>query len=400
MPSARVTTFDAVSPHLFLRILSTLSPQDLCGCACVSRAWRSQALDPSLWTDIRLDLSRRAKYPGSCLEALERLAARCPLLTRLDLSCDANDFYLEPFTRYCGHMRQAVLRFSDVTDDGVNLLVSNCSQIEALDLQSCHYITKSSLRLLIELPNLRVLNLAHCRMVSVGEADGAAVAIACACPSLRHLDVDGWEGLTDSGCEALFQGCPALVTLCLDGASLTDACIPPLVETLHDLKKLSISFCEELTDVGIAHLARRSVHLTSIRLRKGIQLSDAGIAKIFEPRQREQHEVRLHHVDISECHALQMLTLSALVSASGYALRDVNLAWCWQLRDAEITLLLEGSPRLELLDLTGLEELTGKAFRCLQETDEGSCMAAICNIRKYLGLGGQYTAGCSDRGRT
>eukprot|EP00854_Cymbomonas_tetramitiformis_P004843 gene4843-5911_t len=68
------------------------------------------------------------------------------------------------------------------------------------------------------------------------------------------------------------------------------------------------------------------------------------------------------------CNCLQMLTLSALVSASGYALRDVNLAWCWQLRDAEITLLLEGSPRLELLDLTGLEELTGKAFRCLQET--------------------------------
>ena len=71
------------------------------------------------------------------------------------------------------------------------------------------------------LGSLQSMGLAHCRQFDTHEAP-YALACACAGPCLTSLDVDGWEALTDLGCEAL-ANCPTLIQLTLDGANLSDA---------------------------------------------------------------------------------------------------------------------------------------------------------------------------------
>jgi hypothetical protein len=57
-------------------------------------------------------------------------------------------------------------------------------------------------------------------------------------------------------CARLVAACNRLTSLSLDGANLTDALFIALATNLHNLEVLSLSFCEQFTDLGVEHVKR------------------------------------------------------------------------------------------------------------------------------------------------
>eukprot|EP00047_Mylnosiga_fluctuans_P018085 m.66787 g.66787 ORF g.66787 m.66787 type:complete len:437 (-) comp7423_c0_seq1:241-1551(-) len=327
--------------------------------ARVCRLFRDVALSPALWTRLDLEQIRlRHHRVAPTASFLMALATRSPHLQHLRLSgCRlVNDRILHRLAEACPHVQSLDLGFtSDVSVSMLLRALTSWSKLRDLCLEDCSAATDD---LFMKLPReflegLETINIACCPIGDITLAN-----IARSCPRLRAINIDHVPAVSSGGVAELARLlAPTLREVRLDGADLFDEVIFSLgAHCAGTLETLSISFCEQLTDACLPALVRLT-RLRTLRLRKTDGISESALhaalcGAAFPHLQR---------LELVECVAVSDEVLSLLVEGSP-RLQIVVLAWCWHLSDAGLV-RLASCRELVFVDLTGIKSVTDATIR-------------------------------------
>lgn len=187
---------------------------------------------------------------------LKRIVESCPNLTTLKASelrgLDDHSLMIE-LHKHTG-LKQLVLDYSaSLSDDSLRFLfhgvdpqmdwltgrpVTKPRKFLHLDVSSCPRLTDAGLQsIAYNVPNLQVLRAAECHSLT----DGAFTLILESTPQLKYLDIDELEHVTNT--------------------TLTNLAKAPCTATLEHL---SVSYCEDLGDIGMLAVLKACKKLNSV----------------------------------------------------------------------------------------------------------------------------------------
>uniref|UniRef100_A0A3P9JHT2 F-box and leucine-rich repeat protein 4 n=1 Tax=Oryzias latipes TaxID=8090 RepID=A0A3P9JHT2_ORYLA len=186
-------------------------------------------LHPQAFTHIsKLTHLRRLVLYRTKIEqtAILSILTFCVELRHLNLgSCvriDDYDVVASMLATRCRSLRSVDLwRCRNLTDRGLNELVSGCRMLEELDLGWCPTLQSSTgcfQQLARSLPRLRKLFLTANRTV----CDSDIEELTAWCPSLQHLDILGTRLVSAASLKKLLQACPKLLLLDISFCSQID----------------------------------------------------------------------------------------------------------------------------------------------------------------------------------
>lgn len=205
-------------------------------------------------------------------KALLEIAKRCPQMLTLEFSgvCSPRgdkgaitDDTVVALAKSCRQLRSLTL--STAAGDCLTLrsiegLVSDCRQIELIDLRQCDGLSTPLVALLgRSYAGLHVLRISDRGRLGPNEpprvTDAALHDFAHGCSQLRELDVSECHGLTEKALVSVAQSCPLRI-LSIHANAATDsvllalaACCPTTLRSLH-------ATSAHFTDDGFAELAR------------------------------------------------------------------------------------------------------------------------------------------------
>jgi len=98
---------------------------------------------------------------------IKALADGCPLLTTVELSnTDVSDDGIVYLAEHC-QLEKIILRYCNVTDNGIFNLIINSSRLIHINLGNCVHLTDVTVQnLKTYCPNLKLLNLCHCHLLT------------------------------------------------------------------------------------------------------------------------------------------------------------------------------------------------------------------------------------------
>lgn len=280
-------------------------------------------------------------------------------------------------------------------------------QLKGLDLAGCPGLNSRYLKQLASLPQLESLNLSHNPGVH-----GHFVAKLASLKHLRHLDISYCEDIDECGLEAIarnfkeiqhldISGCrevtdealrelrnnKELQVLHLANCLITDAGLKE-VATFKELRTVNLANCPNITNSGVKELAV---------LEQLETLSVAGCDKLNYAAFRDApgfKEVR--NLDVSRtkifpgaCRSmtrLQTLNISG-IRMSGHGLKQLTVFKELQtlivtdnanLRDYGLEYLVHSVPQLQVLDVSGCEQLTDNGVKELAALKQ----LQILNLRR------------------
>ncbi|KAJ8382052.1 hypothetical protein SKAU_G00028300 [Synaphobranchus kaupii] len=218
-----------------------------------------------------------------------------------------------------------------LTDNGMKS-IGSLKNLISLNIADCVRVTDLGLRCLAEGPSgprIYELNLSNCTRIS----DVSLMRIAQRCTSLTHLSLCSCDQLTDTGIEWL-GAVSSLISLDLRGTSMQDQGLTALGSN-SSLKKLNVSECLWITDIGIEKLCK---------------------------------QVRgLEHMDVSHCLYLSDQSIKAL-SYHCRTLRSLRMAGCPKMTDVSVQCLIGAGKHLRELDVSGCVRLSDRAAKLLQRS--------------------------------
>lgn len=364
--SVRDTFINRLPVELKLRIFSLLSPHELLRhVSPVCRVWNQLARDPLLWTHLDLssfscsNVNSSGSYATLC-----RIIKGTPLLRHLNLSGwgDLDFPEIEKISSFVPGLEEIHLGFCHNIDTSIlGRLSLSCPNLKLVNLEGCRGsegITNEAIRILCEnLSGLETLNVSHCSSLT----DEFVVFFARSCHAIKSLNADGIPWLTDLSISILTSMHGAsLRELRLDGEELTDSSVHSIGVECPLLVVLDVAFCDLLTDQAVGAL-RKLHRLEHLRLKRGTGFSSAGLKTLFQPvdEARTSPFPHLRVVGLPECSHLDNEGLQTIVLGCGATLRLLNIAWCWDIDDVALEIMVRGCPNLTNMELLGLKVLEG-----------------------------------------
>lgn len=342
--------FSLIPNELLLYIFSFLNVYEICryvSPVCV-RWWKSSK-DPSLWKHLKFSFEHKVEG-----EKIKQILELSPQLVSLELESREDGGDLVNHVAACCHrLEKLTAKFCDgLTENTFRSLVENCPDLYYLNVEGSRVCSSECYHLMANFSVLRHLNLSHCHFLdNVG-----LVKIAKQCKHLEYIDIDGITGIHDNAVVCLTREVgDSLTHLFLDGEYLTDIAYKSL-SSCTQLKMLGISFCEQMTDVGLSGIYGLK-QLTFLKLRKGVQLTPDGLEKLFENGPLPQ----LTHINLGECSLLSDKVLIAMANSCSQ-LTNLVLHWCWEVTDVGISAIVNSCSHIRVLDLVGVLQLTGESF--------------------------------------
>ncbi|OXU17208.1 hypothetical protein TSAR_005814, partial [Trichomalopsis sarcophagae] len=268
----------------------------------------------------------------------------------------------------------------NMSDAGINSALSQpFSSLTQLNLSYCKHITDASLgKIAQSLKNLETLDLGGCTNVT----NSGLHVIAWGLKSLKRLDVKSCWHVSDQGIGYLAGinsdagGNLALEHLGLqDVQRLTDEGLRSISLGLAtSLKSINLSFCVQITDNGMKHIAK----ITSLRELdlRNCDISESAMANLAEGGSR------ITSLDVSFCDKvgdqalqhisqglfnLKSLGLSACpisdegidkIAKTQQDLETLLIGQCSRLTDKSILTIVESMPRLRSIDLYGCTKIS------------------------------------------
>lgn len=345
--------------EVLLHVFSFLSVEEICrSVAPVCRAWRDFAADPSLWTSLVFQKSVTD-------EQVQEVVSRAPRLVHLELkSHQDGEKLLTHVASTCPKLQHLTVKFcQNVTEEALAAMVQGCPDLKHLNLEGSQMTSGHYGIRIFGFTNLIHLNLSHSRCLD----DLGLLDIATRCCQLQHLDIDGIQWIHDSSVVSLTQlRASTLRILLLDGENLTDKAFVAL-GACKQLVCLGISFCENMTDMGLKGL-HSLTSLSWLKLRKATQLRPQALCQLIQ----NGGLASLTYLNLGECTLLDDSVLAALGFHCPVLLR-LELNWCWEITDAGLALLSAGCPLIHALVLVGIYQLTGNNLQNL--------IASLPNLR-------------------
>lgn len=325
-------------PHLVLvHIFRQLPLTDrLLRVALVCRYWRQLTHDPDLWRQI--DFRGRLKVNDDVLAKVVRFSKR---VTSVDLTDCKN-----------------------VTEAGVENMLSVCKNIQKLSIVRCQHFTKRTFTNISETnKHLHKLNLSCCFALD----DISIIAIASSCRMLRDLKLNQCFKVTDDGITELVKLCTNLEALSVDQCTkLKGSWIEALIGNCSQLKMLSCKECPLLSE-NIKLLSQLR-HLTHLEISNNSNVTDGVVISLI-------HGCRqLECLNLSLCHLVTNDAVDHLAKY-GHRLKSLHLVSCSVSNTALES--LAKCPALQTLDVAYCNRVTFSG---------ANLVSSQCKDLRYLGL--------------
>lgn len=379
----RGCTIGNLFPEILSMIFEYLDVQSKGRVAQVSTRWRDAAYKKSVWkgmtASLHLSRSNPTLFPSlvkrgikhvqvlSLRRSPRELVAGIPNLESLNLSgCySLSDANLEQaFTKEVSSLTSLNLSLcKDVTDNSLGRIATNCKNLESVDLAGCTKITNAGILLLSwGLKKLKHLNLRSCRQIS-----DQGIAHLCGIET-PHPGSDSLESLSLQDCQ-----------------KLTDESLRSISQGLPSLKSINLSFCVSITDTGLKSLAKMT-SLEDINLRSCDNVSDIGIGFLAEEHQR------LSRLDVSFCGNVSDASLRHMASGLAGSMRslsmttnaitddgliklaktmvklqELHVGQCVKLSDLSLEAVASNMKELTLIDLYGCPMVTDSGLSLLKK---------------------------------
>ncbi|KAK3139163.1 hypothetical protein QOZ80_5AG0378810 [Eleusine coracana subsp. coracana] len=211
-----------------------------------------------------------------------------------------------------------------------------------------------------------VLDLTLCPRV----ADAAFAALAAASPCLRAVDLSRSSGFRAAGLAALATACPDLADLDLsNGVDLGDAAAAE-VARMHRLRRLSLSRCKPVTDMGLGCVAVGCPDLRDLSLKWCIGVTDLGI-KLLAHKCRKLRTLDLSYAMITNdsfpaimklpnlevlilvgCSGIDDDALSSIETDCNKSLKVLDISHCPNATDVGVSSVVKSIPNLSELNLS------------------------------------------------
>lgn len=185
---------------------------------------------------------------------LNALSIACPKLESLNIAhCGYfTDVGLSALT---GLLNLTSLNLSGcvILKEWLCLLANACPQLEKLNLSRCnnYKLSDSHLEELPRFSNLNSLYLSYCDKIT-----DAGMEVFEGCPNLLILDINSCRLVTDEGILYLARGCKKLKEIRLRWCDITDLGISMLALGCPMLTAVDLSFCKNVTGIGIWNMAK------------------------------------------------------------------------------------------------------------------------------------------------
>ena len=213
--------------------------------------------------------------------SLLALAANCHELKKVKLCCDNKNTTVALAALWAANPCLIDIDLSSsfrIADADIKSLVQCCSLLRNVDLYSCYDISDTSVTTLAEhSPYLTALNIGICTNIT----DAALIALGSHSHSLKILDISKNKNLTVDGVTALATGCPLLQVIITSESSFDSACVIALASQCHDLRKFSISACNDIGLSAISAIAHNCPLITELVL-EDTDVDDACLIVIAE----------------------------------------------------------------------------------------------------------------------
>ncbi|KAL8580999.1 hypothetical protein ACOMHN_048033 [Nucella lapillus] len=370
---AMTVDLNEVPDEVLLQVFSYLKPDELCRHVTgVCKCWRRLAYDHSLWKT--LDVSGVRINGFQLCQVVLRTSGAIRILDMAGLE-RLNCAEMAVVAENCPQLTQLDVGFvDDFNCTMVHSVLTSCPLLEFLNLEGCRHANNEVMRVLAASagPLLRRLNFSHCTLV-----DESLWLMMQHLPGLTHLNIDGISWISELVVQHLateYRG--SLELWELDGNELTDSTIDA-VSTCGQLKTLSISFCELLTDRSLTHLTRLQ-KLEKLCLRKGPSMTTAALQEFLCSPMLQN----LTYLDLTECQQLEDTGVQAIAETCGQKLKTLYLSWCWDVTDTGmehvanrcskmVNMYLVGLHRLVAMWLsTAVETMTALAFISFEQCNE------------------------------
>ncbi|KAK9273650.1 hypothetical protein L1049_018460 [Liquidambar formosana] len=288
-----------------------------------------RVLEPDLLREFLPRFPNLLAFESSALitnSDLEFVSKTCPNIQFLDLN-------LKPTCRVFDEFDD-MLGLIDVGDDGICEIATGCRKLCEVRLRKRKGIGDGGVISLVKAAmNLTTLDLGRCSRVTdkALEAIGAANAI-------RVLNLLGCSLITDCGLALLSKGCVS-----------------------QTLKKLVISECDQITDIGVLFL---------------------------------QQMCCLEESNLAEC-GPGVTDMGGVAIAAIRPMKRLNFSWLINITDATLFAVAQDCVDLVAVDLTGCELITGAGIRAFanHRSLEALVLASCFNV-----CGMMWSTLCSNAG--
>ncbi|GBG72413.1 hypothetical protein CBR_g11992 [Chara braunii] len=286
-------------------------------------------------------------------------------IQRLDLSeAMITDISLIALAGSCRHLVSLILsRCTLITDDGVTILVRSLGQkLQSLNLSGCKRITDAAVGKVTGhcRQSLRELHLGHCNEIT--DAGLASFVAGKPFTALQTLGLDFTSHITDAGIAEVAKGCPSLTRLDISGTSITDSGLEMIAGKLSKLEHLIITQSGRVTDEGVVAVARKGRLKTLVvgMLPPGpprVAMNDAcmsGLALCGS----------LESLELDSCADMTDEGLATVARGCG-KLKHLTLRSCDNVGAAGLSVVGDCCSGLEKLKLYGCSRVNDEALGCI-----------------------------------
>ncbi|XP_062437632.1 F-box and leucine-rich repeat protein 13 isoform X2 [Rhea pennata] len=368
------TLFGLDDEQLIFRYVNLV---DLARCAQVSQTWMLLTQNSSLWSDINFSSVKHKVQDKIVVNILQKWR---PYVFRLNLrGCYSLHWPSFKSISECKNLQDLNLsECQGLNDDSMRLISEGCPSLLYLNL-SYTDITNGTLRLLSRsFPNLQYLSLAHCRKFTdkglqyLGSGKG--------CHKLIYLDLSGCIQISVDGFRNIANGCSRIQDLLInDMPTLTDRCIQALAEKCQQIMSVVFLDSPHLSDTTVRALAE--CKLVKVSIEGNNRITDLSFKLM------SKYCPYIRHIHMADCQKITDAGLK-MIAPLKYIL-VLNLADCIRVGDGGIKPFVEGSSGATLRELN----LTN----CIQVTDASVAkIAQRCRNLTYLNL--RYCENVTDAG--
>eukprot|EP01112_Ceratiomyxa_fruticulosa_P014095 TRINITY_DN4013_c0_g3_i1.p1 TRINITY_DN4013_c0_g3~~TRINITY_DN4013_c0_g3_i1.p1 ORF type:complete len:193 (-),score=27.76 TRINITY_DN4013_c0_g3_i1:44-622(-) len=176
--------------------------------------------------------------------------------------------------------------------------------------------------------------------------------ISQSCTSLRRLNLSWCENITDHSIISLCENVPGITHLKLRRlSSLTDVAIQTLAKKYNEqLVKLYLDRCDEVTNVALKSIVEFCTSLRRVRISWLYNITDEIVIDMLE---RFKY---LEEADFSGCKLLtndSLTSLSTSPSVISGSLKLLDLSWCNRFNNLELVLSRIPDSSLTIVDYYG-----------------------------------------------
>ena len=229
-----------------------------------------------------------------------------------------------------------------ITESGLLKLLFSQTHIHSLDLTWCSILTDAHLKVLAEnLVNLIDLTLSGCKNIT----DQGMKHLSLNCKKLQQLDISVCGLITTTSIESVLKNCVELQALNLSWCKITDSLLAQISIYATRLHTIKLNNCTDISDQGIENMMQNGGLLEDIDLSFCFKLTDNSIKSIATT-----NKTRLKVLNISWCQNITDKGVAYLGQSCTHLVR-LDVSWCNKLTHLGIQALVSNCQRLKIIDI-------------------------------------------------